>query len=804
MSATASAVAAAVGIPAVASPVAAEKGKTEEDAAAKKQEAMNAAVARFKDISTSLGGHEQAKAFFDTYGTEGFKPQAEAETELVKPKDLTLDSDIKDHSDKKLKMAERPEGFGAKYIEDQPWDVEEPTVVSIASALNVEEWQELFDTTKMLHGYVLNGANGISRARFQAFQLKPRPGQTYTDSAGLKPDFEVFDASSISIKETKTQVERSMAQNGFSSEAISASVAVSTPYVGGGVSASYATDSQKSKASSDFSDRQEYTATYNFPRARVFLDELNLEVTAECAQYLVNIQNAANKIKDNIDRKAKADEGGAVTSANRLLQQFYSRFGHIFACTVQLGGQLTSTKSASSFASVKDEQKRDAMQAAVAVSVESKFVSASAGYSKGKTDENESRASNTDSSSALAWNARGGNTLLCANPAAWANSVADYQQWRVMEQENVLPLPELISRLERLTDGGALAWPGIAKTFLTVAQNEYNQIPPVPPGTWTGKLSFETLDGQKVIIKDGCLCVSAQGKAAVFHALDADMKRRDEADPQMAQLYADHPLFLLPDNRQIARRPQSEGGQFPGLWVDPQRTDNRILPDSNNVSRWSLRPGSVLPARNRMMSAAWTPNKIVLKDGDEVGLFNHSYYAGGSYTTVDKPPMFAPFAVKKSDEAAIRVWKLDPADFNPLTDDEVRLKPNWAWTSPDRASIQSLMELSDRGAPISPTEEAQIETYRKVFTLSGTNWLDEYDVFLDKIYRQLSVLNFKFTRATVGEEAWIKARQNVGGKLPEMFDGAVKEWAKANGFTQPPGSTEPKIEALRLRVRFVN
>ena len=34
-------------------------------------EALNAAVSRFKDISTSLGGHEQAKAFFDTYGTDG-------------------------------------------------------------------------------------------------------------------------------------------------------------------------------------------------------------------------------------------------------------------------------------------------------------------------------------------------------------------------------------------------------------------------------------------------------------------------------------------------------------------------------------------------------------------------------------------------------------------------------------------------------------------------------------------------------------------------------------------------------------
>lgn len=161
------------------------------------------------------------------------------------------------------------------------------------------------------------------------------------------------------------------------------------------------------------------------------MDELNLEVTPECAKYLVRIQNAAKKIKDNLDRGLKEDADGAVTNAGLLVNQFFARFGerhqighgcaqaklspgHIFACTVQLGGQLTSTKSASSFSFAKDEQKRDAMQAAVAASVESKYVSASASYSRGKTEESESRASNTDSSSALAWNARGGNTLLCA------------------------------------------------------------------------------------------------------------------------------------------------------------------------------------------------------------------------------------------------------------------------------------------------------------------------------------------------------------------------------------------------------
>lgn len=136
----------------------------------------------------------------------------------------------------------------------------------------------------MLHGYVMSNSKGLSRARFQAFQLKPPQGKSYTDNSVLTPDYEVFDSSSISIKETRTQVERSMAQNGFSSSAISASIGVSTPYVGVNASATKTNESQDSKNKGDFKDDLEYTASYNFPRARIFLDDLNLEVTKECAE----------------------------------------------------------------------------------------------------------------------------------------------------------------------------------------------------------------------------------------------------------------------------------------------------------------------------------------------------------------------------------------------------------------------------------------------------------------------------------------------------------------------------------------
>lgn len=111
----------------------------------------------------------------------------------------------------------------------------------------------------------------------------------------------------------------------------------------------------------------------------------------------------------------------------------------------------------------------------------------------------------------------------------------------------------MISRLTRPTDDGAPAWPGIAKMFATIAENKFKEIPPVPPGTWTGQIQLETNKGQKIVFRDGQLCVSNDPVGTTFSVLDADMKRRDETDPQMDQ------VCLLPahDHTHADRYPPS-------------------------------------------------------------------------------------------------------------------------------------------------------------------------------------------------------------------------------------------------------
>lgn len=61
-----------------------------------------------------------------------------------------------------------------------------------------------------------------------AFTLKAPASATTTPNPDVIPEFEVWDSSSISIKETATDLQRSLAINGFSTRSIEAALYV--PY----------------------------------------------------------------------------------------------------------------------------------------------------------------------------------------------------------------------------------------------------------------------------------------------------------------------------------------------------------------------------------------------------------------------------------------------------------------------------------------------------------------------------------------------------------------------------------------------
>lgn len=249
-------------------------------------------------------------------------------------------------------------------------------------------------------------------------------------------------------------------------------------------------------------------------------------------------------------------------------------------------------------------------------------------------------------------------------------------------------------------------------------------------------------------------------------------------------------------SHQYSRQSQAEGAQFAGLSVHPESKDGRI--NAGRVTRWSFRPGTGLPSNTNGTLPPWTPDKHVICHGEEIGLFCHSYYAGGTYTTVANPPYFAPWIVKKDNDDALRVWKLDPAF---LADNAVHQKvisnPNWAFILAGRASIQDLMARSDIGMT-NAQEESQIEVYRKLFGLDSTlaNWTANCD---DLLGDQIAVL-----RGVAGEAWYNQVKQLVATTfMPKEVGAGMVKWAEANGFMEETPVRRAKLEPLRLRVKFV-
>lgn len=249
-------------------------------------------------------------------------------------------------------------------------------------------------------------------------------------------------------------------------------------------------------------------------------------------------------------------------------------------------------------------------------------------------------------------------------------------------------------------------------------------------------------------------------------------------------------------SHQYSRQSQAQGAQFAGLSVDPGNAGGNIT--SGRVARWSFRPGTALPSSTNGILAPWTPDKHVIRHNDEIGLFCHSYYAGGSFTTTNNPPYFAPWVVKKDNEDALRVWKLDP-DFlaGNKIHQTVKSNVNWAFIFPDRASIQDLVARSDT-LMASPHEENQVEVYRKLFGLSSNlaNWTSNYDDLLGD--------GAVYLRAKLGE-AWynLAKAQIVADYIPKELPAGMMKWAEANGFIEETPVRRAKLEPLRLRVKFV-
>ena len=237
-------------------------------------EAFDQAVDRFQALNTKLGSPEAVKAFFAAYGTEGFAPKparkadpqvaAKDAKELLKAQNIDLA--LKHRKEFELGLPVRPPGYGAAYL-GHDREIKEIAGVDNPTSLTADAWRALTQANSIFHSFVISDKGTLIRARRPAFELKTEGGKTGTDAIRVVPDFEVFDNSSISINETTSELERSMAQNGFSSLAIQGSISGGAFGVSAAASGGTNTESSTSANKGEFASRKEYTAAYSVGRA---------------------------------------------------------------------------------------------------------------------------------------------------------------------------------------------------------------------------------------------------------------------------------------------------------------------------------------------------------------------------------------------------------------------------------------------------------------------------------------------------------------------------------------------------------
>ncbi|KAE8348696.1 hypothetical protein BDV28DRAFT_142942 [Aspergillus coremiiformis] len=374
-----------------------------------------------------------------------------------------LDRGVRIAMDKKLpdlpaasqpKAPELPTSFSHNIF------VNPTTTFAIVHPADMSEthWSVVIRNNSLLNGYRIYDAGikigkVVERSMHTAFVLKPRPFLNHQISASAASDaiakhkqmlkiprFRIDDDSYIEQFEKTKSVTRAIAQNSLSQ--FSAELAVEGGAFGcsAGLSASYGQDNSSSSASSSSEDTRVMTITYNFPRVVIDFDRYSLDLSDECKLELESVDSAAG------------------------IDSFKDKYGRFFATRVELGGRLHSSEESTATTAAAKADQAKSMRAAAALSFSSPFVQASANASYGKSSQSSSEDSSSSSNRAVCWEAKGGDTLQCNDPTAWAYTVGSFYNWRVVKQSRIVSLEDVIATIPGYQD--------IKQKFTDILKNE--------------------------------------------------------------------------------------------------------------------------------------------------------------------------------------------------------------------------------------------------------------------------------------------------------------------------------------------
>ncbi|KAE8322164.1 hypothetical protein BDV39DRAFT_210011 [Aspergillus sergii] len=296
-------------------------------------------------------------------------------------------------------------------------------------------WNVVTRTNSVLNGQtvkqfdVKRGAKSskfinVERAVYTAFEVKDRHFEPYQISSSDKvekigqeqqlkiPRFRVADDSYVDVFESKDAVSSALARSSFSETAVEASAGGGFMGMSASVKVGYNESKESASAESSAKEKSFMNVSFNFPRVVLHLDADSLQVSKECDAELRKVVNQDS------------------------LMDFYDKFGRFFAKRVELGGRLYSREESTSVAEDKKSEEAEKMKAAASASFSSSFAQASASASHESQSKSSSQNSSSSMSRSITWEAQGGDTLLCNNPAAWCPT-----------QDDIVSLPDMIGSI---------------------------------------------------------------------------------------------------------------------------------------------------------------------------------------------------------------------------------------------------------------------------------------------------------------------------------------------------------------------
>ncbi|EXA34096.1 hypothetical protein FOVG_14952 [Fusarium oxysporum f. sp. pisi HDV247] len=244
---------------------------------------------------------------------------------------------------------------------------------------------------------------------------------------GAIPSYAIHARSRIEITMVSNEFQESLARNHFAASSVEGSASGGW----GGYSVGVTGGAAKEDTSGGNKTKKSYAkrtiGSYMFPRVDVFLRPEDLEPTEELRAALDGIKQTKNI---------------------NALRELYSTFGHLFCHSVTLGGCLQTTQVVESDEDVKQSKEKQSFKAQVGVAVSTPFgAKGNAKGSKESQDSAEAFNRSASTSESMGFEATGGNSILAADPPAWSGSVANFNNWRIIEQTELTPIVDTISKM---------------------------------------------------------------------------------------------------------------------------------------------------------------------------------------------------------------------------------------------------------------------------------------------------------------------------------------------------------------------